>query len=302
MSAKKASNTIVPKPVKGSKGKVGINIATTSSKNSNNDDDVSDNDEDENEKYPWKKEGDKESMIQLLKDKCREVEKLKVLIESLEPIPGMDPEKYNQFVFNGIDDAFDFRDTKIISLAKKVRNLSMKTNKFNAINEANKKEIIVLRNQYDELKSTHDTILAKEQELEKAIKPETEKRLQKELSIANKTIDELKRRQQQLNDEVKNLQRALRSELGSENSNTSLDQVVLDPSWKGRADQVTMLKIRLKKYETGMIGTSTIDNNRNSCVTMKGGGTATGVSSDTSRVLEGRFITTCIACYRYSFY
>lgn len=279
MSTKKGATAAAQsKATKNSKGKESAKVT--------NEDDESDK-EDEKDKYPWK-EGD--NLAQLLKEKYKETEKLKVLLETMESIPGMDPDKYNQFVFNGIDDAFDFRDTKIVTLAKKVRNLSMKLNKINALNEASKKDLHELRGQYDELKSNHDSILQKEKKQEDTNKPETEKRLQKELVAANKTIEELKRRQHQLNDEVKNLQRALRSELGD---GTPLDQAY-DATWKGRAELVTMLKVRLKKYETGMIGMSTIDNNRNNSTI---GGGRGGISSHTSSRVFDVIAGNPLLCY-----
>ena len=211
----------------------------------------------------------KEQFKQLLQSKNKEIEKLKVLIEALEPIPGLDPNKYKEFVVSDIDDAFDFRDSKITSLAKKIRNLTMKLNKSNALNEKYRNDQEILTQRYDQVQQSLDTMKKEDRSNALANRSEVEIRLQKELNIANKSIDELKRKQSQLNDEIKNLQRLLRSELGE---NTTIEQA-MDPSWKGRARQIELLKIKLKKYErSGLFsGTSVLDG-----VSTMGGGSVLG--------------------------
>ena len=64
-----------------------------------------------------------ERLVAALDEKNRELEKMSILIETIQPIPGMDPEKYLHLV-SGDEDAPDFRDAKIVSLAKKCRNLT----------------------------------------------------------------------------------------------------------------------------------------------------------------------------------
>ena len=59
-----------------------------------------------------------QAIVQKLENKNREVERLCTLLEAVEPIPGMDPVKYQRIIDNPNADNVDFRDSKIVDLAK----------------------------------------------------------------------------------------------------------------------------------------------------------------------------------------
>lgn len=187
---------------------------------------------------------DFDTLKQKLHEKSREVEKLNVLLEACEPLPGMSIDKYKKFVLTGIDDALDFRDSKIISLAKKIRNLNMKLNKSNALNEKGHSSYEILKLKYDQLVVEFEQ--KSKEDRRSVTRSDVEVQLQRDLNVARKQVDELKHKQSQLCDEIRNLQRILRSELGEY---VTIDQALMDEGWKGRARQIEMLKIKLKRYE-----------------------------------------------------
>ena len=59
-----------------------------------------------------------QALVQKLETKNREVERLCTLLEAVEAMPGMDPEKYRRIMENPDSGAIDFRDSKIVDLAK----------------------------------------------------------------------------------------------------------------------------------------------------------------------------------------
>ena len=59
-----------------------------------------------------------QAIVQKLEGKNREVERLCTLLEAVEPLPGMNPEKYRRIIDNPEADNVDFRDSKIVDLAK----------------------------------------------------------------------------------------------------------------------------------------------------------------------------------------
>jgi len=56
-------------------------------------------------------------MLRKLEEKNRKIDQLCVLLEALEPAPGVDPERIQKLMDEGIDENVDFRDSKIVSLA-----------------------------------------------------------------------------------------------------------------------------------------------------------------------------------------
>ena len=70
-----------------------------------------------------------EELYNTLAKKNREIEKYALLLESLEPVPGVNPEKILKIIESraqaGNDITADYRDVKIVSLAKKSRALNL---------------------------------------------------------------------------------------------------------------------------------------------------------------------------------
>jgi hypothetical protein len=185
-----------------------------------------------------------------MEEKNREIESLCVMLEALEPLPGMNPLKYKNIIDGDAEDNVDFRDSKIVSLAKKSHKLTMLLNKERCGNEELKLQVKGLKN---------DIELANQQILS-TLKPSEAKgygrhaktsdeddynikiaNLSKELRDMTKQSDELKRKVVILNDENKSLTKALSRELGD---GVTLEQAV-DGGWRGRAQQIIMLKSKV---------------------------------------------------------
>jgi hypothetical protein len=216
-----------------------------------------------------------QAMVQKLEGKNMEVERLCVLLEAMEPVPGMDAAKYKRLIENPDNSDVDFRDSKIVALAKKSRKLQLSLNKERSITEAQASTIEELRNVNDKLRKEIDvlavmasssgasasrTIRAPQfaaggspdrkggpaQSLDPAELETANTQLRKELSAANKTAEELRRKIERSAEEVKNLSQALAREVGD---GVTLEQAV-DGGWRGRAQQIIMLKSKIRRLES----------------------------------------------------
>lgn len=218
-----------------------------------------------------------QALVQKLETKNREVERLCTLLEAVEPMPGMDPEKYRRIMENPDADTVDFRDSKIVDLAKKCRKLQLALSKEKANNENLSSTVDKLAQMNDRLErdldstasamssqfsrntgagrtisASNSTFLASAQE-EKSmdsgrIQQKSAAQLSKELGGANKKVEDLRRKLQEAEDENKKLTRALLKEVGD---GITLEEAV-DEGRKGRAQTIVMLKNKIKRLESAM--------------------------------------------------
>lgn len=184
-----------------------------------------------------------QGLISKLDEKNREIERLCVLLEALEPVPGIDAEKVLNLYDKNNDLIADYRDTKIVSLAKKSRNLTVALNK-------EKTTTMSLKSKTDELQRKSEK-LSKELEFlsspaarAAALKSSraaaansssgapggpdapTIESVKKDLHGAQKQVEDLRVRQQMMQEENKKLMRLLSKELGGERGDgASLEQV-----------------------------------------------------------------------------
>lgn len=212
-----------------------------------------------------------QALVQKLETKNHEVERLCTLLEAVEPIPGMNPEKYRRIMENPDAGAVDFRDSKIVDLAKKCRNLQLSLSKERARNETLSTKVDKLSQINDSLehdldnttsimssqlsgnasnraiRASNSTFLSSGQE-EKSVDSRQEKsafQLSKELNSANKKVEDMRRKLQETEEENKKLSRALLKEVGD---GVSLEEAV-DEGRKGRAQTIVILKNKVKRLE-----------------------------------------------------
>eukprot|EP00601_Ochromonadales_sp_CCMP2298_P020884 CAMPEP_0173318362 /NCGR_PEP_ID=MMETSP1143-20121109/27616_1 /TAXON_ID=483371 /ORGANISM="non described non described, Strain CCMP2298" /LENGTH=241 /DNA_ID=CAMNT_0014261601 /DNA_START=65 /DNA_END=787 /DNA_ORIENTATION=+ len=168
-------------------------------------------------------------MLRKLEDKNRRIEQLCVMLEALEPAPGVDPERIQRLLESGIDENVDFRDAKIVNLAKKSHRLSMQLNKERAVGEKLAQLLAVERKTVEALGKE---ALAKQVQAPKVYNRnltatgagagvggagegvDEVAQAQRELREAIRTVEDLKKRLLQATDESKQLGRALVRELG----------------------------------------------------------------------------------------
>ncbi len=210
-----------------------------------------------------------QAIVQKLENKNREVERLCTLLEAVEPIPGMDPEKYRRIIDNPDADTVDFRDSKIVDLAKKCRRLQMSLTKMTATNDSLSAKVDQLTQHSEmlqreverctgytstpgnrQIKAASSGFLSTATPEEKDVDRGAEKeksipQLTKELAAANKKLEERRRSQQRAEDENKKLTRALMKEVGE---GVSLEEAVSEGR-KGRAQQIVLLKNKVKRLE-----------------------------------------------------
>ncbi len=207
-----------------------------------------------------------------IEEKNRKIEHLCVLIEALEPTPGMNPGKYQQILEEKIlEGEVALSDSKIVSLAKKSHKLTMQVNKERTINTQLNEEINDWKRRYEGLLDEYEkakniiqqknetkvynrsSLLGGRDNISTSQSPlkdgeggdeataATIQALQKQVKESTKTIDELKRKMKELSDENIKLTATLKKEIGD---GISLEQAV-DGGWRGRAQQIVMLKAKV---------------------------------------------------------
>jgi len=202
-------------------------------------------------------------LVQKLDAKNREVERLCVLLEAIDPIPGMDAEKLKRILDNPDNDVVDFRDSKIVALAKKCRKLQLAVTKERTQNETLATRLDDQKRATEQLQKELETSLfaqhappaanrviraESKREVEAAQTETSLVQLQKEMALANKTIEDLKKKLSTSVEENKSLSRALARELGE---GVTLEQAMEGGGWRGRSQQIILLKAKIKRLEAG---------------------------------------------------
>ena len=201
-----------------------------------------------------------EALIRKLNKKDQEIEKLCVLLDAMEPVPGLDAEKF-QKLLDGDEDA-DFRDAKIVALAKKNRRLTLELQKARISAESRALQVQELAENVQKLESAGAAAMAAKSTAktargsrltgggddagnDEASSADKLNSLRKELASVMKSMDDMRRKNFQMSEEVKTLTRTLMNEVGD---GVTLEQAV-DSGWRGRAQQIIMMKSKVKRLE-----------------------------------------------------
>lgn len=190
---------------------------------------------------------------QKIEQKNKRIEQLCIMLEALEITPGVDPQKIQKLINEGLDENADFRDSKIVSLAKKSHKLTMQLNKEKSVNDKLNIQLSDTQKTIETLNQELQTakLLASNRSDTKSYNRNADTSgadhvatiagLSRDLKETNKVVDDLKTKLNQSVEESKKLSRALTRELGE---GVSLDQAV-DGGWRGRAQQIIMLKAKV---------------------------------------------------------
>eukprot|EP00607_Mallomonas_marina_P010710 CAMPEP_0182421090 /NCGR_PEP_ID=MMETSP1167-20130531/6309_1 /TAXON_ID=2988 /ORGANISM="Mallomonas Sp, Strain CCMP3275" /LENGTH=419 /DNA_ID=CAMNT_0024597867 /DNA_START=12 /DNA_END=1272 /DNA_ORIENTATION=+ len=209
-----------------------------------------------------------DNLVIKLDEKNKELEKLCTLLEAIEPIPGLDPDKFLQAMEDPSGEGpTDFRDAKILQLAKKCRTLTVALNKERGGGHSKKQEIEDLQLRCEQLQKELNmvsspaarAVMSKEREKERERERdgrenggnEESKDMRKELQSAQKQVEDLRRKYHNSQEETKKYQRVLMKELGE---GVSIEQAV-EEGWRGRAQQIIMLKNKIKRLEASVAPT-----------------------------------------------
>jgi chromosome segregation ATPase len=197
-------------------------------------------------------------LLRKLEEKNKKIDQLCTLLEALEPAPGVDPERIQKLLDEGVvDENVDFRDAKIVSLAKKSHRLTMQLNKEKSVTDKLNQQVQELQKSVLSLNQELQTAKAGagksesakvyNRNLQGASEPSSEDYqatiagLNRDIKESAKQAEELKRRLAQSAEENKQLGRALSREVGE---GVTLDQAV-SGGWRGRAQQIIMLKAKV---------------------------------------------------------
>lgn len=194
-------------------------------------------------------------MLRKLEEKNKKIDQLCTLLEALEPAPGVDPERIQKLMDEGMDENVDFRDAKIVSLAKKSHRLTQQLNKEKSVTDKLNQQINDLQKNVGSLNQELQAVKAS---AGSRMEPKVYNRnvasagestsaedylvkiagLNREVKESGKQVDELKRKLAQSVEEAKQLSRALTREIGE---GVTLEDAV-SGGWRGRAQQIIMLK------------------------------------------------------------
>lgn len=203
-----------------------------------------------------------------LTEKHKEIDRLCSLLEAIEPVKGgVDPEKFLKMYDSAENQGrempdTDYRDVKIVALAKKVRKITLQLNKERSAAETVKTTLQEKNMKIEKLTKELNLLsspaarAAAIRNVRKDIKQNAEEadinELRQMAAAANKQTEETKRKYALLQEENKKLQRALAKEVGegaaAGGGSVSMEKV-LDEGWRGRAQQILTLKNKIKKME-----------------------------------------------------
>lgn len=199
-------------------------------------------------------------MLRKLEEKNKKIDQLCTLLEALEPAPGVDPERIQRLMDEGVDENVDFRDAKIVSLAKKSHRLTQQLNKEKSVTDKLNQQVLELQKNVgslnQELQAAKSSSASRiESKVYNRNAPSGESTsaedylvkiagLSRDVKESSKQVDELKRKLTQSVEEAKQLSRALTREIGE---GVSLEDAV-SGGWRGRAQQIIMLKNKVGRY------------------------------------------------------
>jgi hypothetical protein len=187
--------------------------------------------------------------------KDKEIGRLNVLVRAIEPIPGLDPEKLLD-VMQGTEVVdHDYRDTKIVDLAKKNKSLGVELSKAKSAYKRVK----------EEMDHTKKNLQNTEEELEKLASPaaraaarnaaqsQATKReggsppKRSETAAAKQKLADTQVKLDLTQKEMKKMKRLLAREVGD---GVDINQISEEDSgFRGRAQQIIMLRTKVKRLE-----------------------------------------------------
>jgi hypothetical protein len=203
-----------------------------------------------------------------LDERKTQVRKLGVMLEALEPAPGLDAEKLLDCL-EGSDGPMDPRDVKIVQLAKKSRNLVMENNKLREKaklaeekTKAKEAECRELQKQLELMASPAARAALMKKLVPGSSSPNKPKPLPNQTDAgsnsesnkrAEKELVEARHRVMKATEEARKLKSALHRELGLAEGEP-LPEKILDEDhgggWRGRSEKIVLLKCKVKELES----------------------------------------------------
>ncbi|KAF0694651.1 Aste57867_14490 [Aphanomyces stellatus] len=190
-------------------------------------------------------------LVTTIQEYKHQVNELHVLLDAIEPIPGLDVNTLKDVMVGGDLVDHDIRDVKIVHMAKKLRQLKVALNNQTTRGAGAAHKIAELEMALHE---ASENVLKGQRQIQKlqllggAPEPKAEKEGNNPNVVPVKKFDELKQKLEALAIELKKTQRALQKEVGDD---VALADILesSESGKRGRAQQIVMLKAKVKKLE-----------------------------------------------------
>jgi len=179
-----------------------------------------------------------------LDEKEKEIHKLEVMLQALEPIPGLDPEKFMDVWVGSEQVDQDYRDCKIIDQAKKLKHYKIELSKQKRKNGELLKSLERAAVQMDQMEAQASKISTpREASPKKQAESGGESAVQ--MREMSKRLEELRLKLNKKDTDLKKTLRALKLEVGE---GVDVSKTLQDGGdWRGRAQQIIMLKTKIKR-------------------------------------------------------
>mmetsp|Transcript_23204 Transcript_23204/g.48170 ORF Transcript_23204/g.48170 Transcript_23204/m.48170 type:complete len:575 (+) Transcript_23204:107-1831(+) len=200
-----------------------------------------------------------------LDKKKQQVKKLGIMLNALEPIPGVDAEKLLSVLDErGEPVHSDMRDVKIIQMAKKIRNLQFEMNKQKNMNKNAEEAILQLDQELEKKQAEIDTLATPQAraaimktvvggigalESDPSFGGTTGGASSRQTKELQKQLDDMRHKFEIMKEKNRVLEHKLIQEVGGEGPAAEKLSKIMHDGWKGRAQQITLLKTKMKRLE-----------------------------------------------------
>ncbi|KDO20799.1 hypothetical protein SPRG_13615 [Saprolegnia parasitica CBS 223.65] len=189
-------------------------------------------------------------LVAAIKSQKQQINELQLLLEAMEPVPGLDVDSFKDILQGSEIVDHDIRNVKIVHQAKKLRQATLAYNKEKTRVAAASAKMAELERAVEAAQTLQSKAERALQRLQQLPRPEAAKKVpspEKEIA-ASKKLEELKLKCEAQAVELKRTQRALQREVGDD---VALSDILdaSDSGKRGRAQQIVMLKAKIKKLE-----------------------------------------------------
>ncbi|ETW08912.1 hypothetical protein, variant [Aphanomyces invadans] len=185
-------------------------------------------------------------LVATIKDYKHQVTELQLMLEAMEPIPGLDVNSLRDVLQGAEVVDHDIRDVKIVHQAKKLRQAKIALNKEKVKGAGASGRIAELEKQLHDAEENYHKSQRLVHKLQLGEKPEPKPEATTN-TVPLKKFEDLRVKYEAATIELKKTQRALQREVGDD---VPLADVLDGEGGKrGRAQQIVMLKAKVKKLE-----------------------------------------------------
>ncbi|GMI08267.1 hypothetical protein TrVE_jg10463 [Triparma verrucosa] len=193
-----------------------------------------------------------------LSKKKAQVKKLGIMLNALEPVPGVDAEKLlNVMNEKGEQVHRDMKDVKIIQMAKKIRNITYELNKQKGLGKKAEETILMLDQELEKKQEEIDSLATPQARAAimktmvggvEALEPTGSSNSNAAKKLSH-DLQEMRHKFEIMKEKNRVLEQKVLQEVGGEGVASEKLAKIMDDGWKGRAQQIVMLKTKIKRME-----------------------------------------------------